>query len=370
MAIALHWCLGEGLVVEERLQHGECVLGLVHGHHVTGVVDLEEREAADSAHEARLLAVDHPRLVVRRRKRRLGRPLELDRPRLVAHVVADKVVLAGVDEHADAIGEHRGKKELVVLHPVGLEHGVHDHVALGPLVPRHAEGLDDVVARKELLGRAEVVAKPAIRAVEADVVLVHASVKRRLKKACVARELGEVAREGALLAALDELDAAGDGLHHRVVLVLRDERAHVVVERHLGIEGVLHLGVRQAVADANALEVQVEARPVLVVQVDARRDSGDIVAAIRLAKDVEVVGLELRVRRKELLEEDEHVRGHLVLVRVVVARKASIRKPGAGGLVDEDQVRVLVPRVRVQRRSGAVRIEVARAVFVEEGNLA
>eukprot|EP00966_Prymnesium_polylepis_P192812 4468869-Prymnesium_polylepis.1 len=56
----------EGLAAREGAHHLESVLGLVHGHHVARVVDLQEGEAVRRPRSARLLAANTPRVVGRR----------------------------------------------------------------------------------------------------------------------------------------------------------------------------------------------------------------------------------------------------------------------------------------------------------------
>ena len=52
-------------------------------------------------------------------------PVEGQGPRLVAHVVADKVHVTSIDEHAHAPGKHVRDQGLVVLHPIAIKHGMH-----------------------------------------------------------------------------------------------------------------------------------------------------------------------------------------------------------------------------------------------------
>ena len=70
--------------------------------------------------------------------------------------------------------------------------------------------------------------------------------------------------------------------------------------------------------------------------------------------------------RPELAQKVDHVRRDAFFV-VVVSRP--VRKARADGLVDVNQRRVVVPRVRVERRVRARVVDLARAVLAEERDL-
>ena len=87
-------------------------------------------------------------------------------------------------------------------------------------------------------------------------------------------------------------------------------------------------------------------------------------ARVGLARDVEVVIAELAVNPEPLDEKIDHVPGDAGLGRVLGA----VGEARAGGLVHVDERRVAIPRVGVQLRGRAVRVDFARAVLSEKSH--
>ena len=79
---------------------------------------------------------------------------------------------------------------------------------------------------------------------------------------------------------------------------------------HLWIHRILNLGVCQAIADADALHGNMHTFILLVCLPDAVGDGRDIVASVRLPKDVEVGLAILLELREKALEEEKHIVSH------------------------------------------------------------
>ena len=70
----------------------------------------------------------------------------------------------------------------------------------------------------------------------------------------------------------------------------------------------------------------------------------------------------VRIPAVKLEHELEQMLAHFVLVRVRVARVGGVAEPRAHRLVDEQQIRVRVPRIRI-RAVGAQCVRVRRSVW-------
>mmetsp|Transcript_59361 Transcript_59361/g.170554 ORF Transcript_59361/g.170554 Transcript_59361/m.170554 type:complete len:208 (-) Transcript_59361:215-838(-) len=132
---------------------------------------------------------------------------------------------------------------------------------------------------------------------------------------------------------------------------------------HVRIPLVLLHWICEAVADGHALEVDVLVAllQVRVALEDAMCDSRDVVTSVALARDVEVLVV-LRHGLEKHLQELVHVLGNTVLVVVPCA----LGETRARGLVDPHDVGAIGPRVRIQRRSLSVSLDLARSVLKEE----
>mmetsp|Transcript_24049 Transcript_24049/g.59779 ORF Transcript_24049/g.59779 Transcript_24049/m.59779 type:complete len:502 (+) Transcript_24049:106-1611(+) len=355
----------------ECVEHGERVRRLVARHHVPRVVDAEEREAVRRLQRARRLAVHLPHLGRGRVEVAAVRPRQRLRPRLVAEPVADVVLVAGVDEHADAVVELVGELLLVRLHPVAgeLEHECHLAVAVRPAVRADAERRAHLRAVEVSAHVGEVVAERRLLALLAHVVRVLAGESVRDEQPRVAHLGGDDARGRDRLARLDRRDARGRGhLHRRVRQLAHRRRVVIGRDRHVLVVAVLDERVGEAVADGRPLQPDRD-RPLrqrAVIPPDLVRHCGDVMAGVALAHHEEVERGEGGVRLEELLDEVVHVGGDR---RLVVVEPAAVREARPRGLVDVQKVRLRVPAVRVGDGGAAVGADGARAVLAEERDL-
>mmetsp|Transcript_75147 Transcript_75147/g.232379 ORF Transcript_75147/g.232379 Transcript_75147/m.232379 type:complete len:317 (+) Transcript_75147:159-1109(+) len=286
-------------VCEESVEHVDGDLGLVHRDHVPSLVDLEEGEAAGAADAAGGAVVAHHGVGLVRRGVEVGLvgPLERQGPLLVPQPVADVVHVPGVDEHADAVRQHVGQERVVVVHPVLLELGVHQHVAGGPALG-DAQLLLHLGGVQELRHVVEVVAELAVLARDAHVIGVPARQLVGDNLAEVADGVGRGAHVGRARVALADGGGARDGrgLHRAVGQRAVDDTVLqgatvglAAIARHVGVPLVLLAGVREAVADAHALEVDGDALLLLLALPNPVRDGRNVVPCVALAEDEEGV---------------------------------------------------------------------------------
>merc|ERR1719188_2206837 len=94
------------------------MLRLVGGHHVPSVVYLQEGQAVGRPSKPPSIV---PVLLLCRLELGLVVPIKVESPGTVAHVVADKVDIAGVNECGDAFVEQVRDIGGKVLHPINME---------------------------------------------------------------------------------------------------------------------------------------------------------------------------------------------------------------------------------------------------------
>mmetsp|Transcript_6707 Transcript_6707/g.17530 ORF Transcript_6707/g.17530 Transcript_6707/m.17530 type:complete len:537 (-) Transcript_6707:67-1677(-) len=403
-------CAGrERLALEELAQHVERRLGLVHRHEVARVAQLHEREAAVALEAAGVGAADDVARVLGSEEAGVARPLERARPRLPAEPVDDEVVLSKVGQHRHAALEQARHGRREALHPVAGEHelDLDGAVAARPRLFVRAERREvgrvvepvgrrrEVIAERRHLARqphvvqvelarllrrdelrevAKVVGVRAREVLEQRLGARHArlvaaarqalgvvlgrraAAARRVRRVAVlARRVGAVARGG-------ERQADGEASLHDADLRVRQLHLRLVLARERRVRRVLVDGVDEAVADHHAAQVD-RRRGGGVVLLDELREGGRVVAAVALGGDEEGLLGVLGVGREPILEELEHVGRHLLLVgHTDVERVGVIREARADGLVDEEDVGLLVPRVRIEAQR-AVRVNLVRPVL-------
>mmetsp|Transcript_11232 Transcript_11232/g.39827 ORF Transcript_11232/g.39827 Transcript_11232/m.39827 type:complete len:371 (+) Transcript_11232:73-1185(+) len=321
--------------VEQRVEHAEGGLGLIHRHHVASLVDAYEVEVVVAAHLADLLALHRTGLLAAEDEGlldggvelRLVRPIQRESPLLVSQPIANEVLVACVDQDVQARGKHRGDQLVVVPHEVEGEEFVENEVALLKFHV-HAELLLDALVVEELGVVGHVVAQRAHGTLDAHVVwvparrlvgqlegqvahLVGRSTSRRVDDA----DLRVASTQGGLAQGHGSMKAgAGD----RAV----DGRWRIATAQahHVRIPLVLLHWICEAVADGHALEVDVLVAllQVRVALEDAMCDSRDVVTSVALARDVEVLVV-LRHGLEKHLQELVHVLGNTVLVVVPCA---------------------------------------------------
>lgn len=258
---------------------------------MAGAVDLHEGEVARGLDLAILLAFSLEGRELCALEALVSRPLKLVAPGLVAKPVTDEVGITSVDEHWDLL-ENTGDEQVEWLHPVALEEEVSVNVEVAAVVAvdrLHAQGIHDVLLVEVLVDVAKAwVAEAASLAVNTNVVGVTARSLVGSKDLVVAvdgcRDAAHPAL--ALVARGDHALATRQGVVHGLALTLAK---HGIVATFAACHGavvrVLRVGVRQAIADKDRLEVDVA----VLVRQDLRGKDGDVVTGIRLAADVEIL---------------------------------------------------------------------------------
>lgn len=221
----------------------------------------------------------------------LARPLQSLSPGLVAEPVADKVGITGVDQDGDLL-EDLGNKAVERLHPVTLEEEVAVDVKVAAVI---AIDLSTNGVANLLL--VQVFADPAESAVAevAAVLTLATDVIDVLTGALVRSNEGIVAVDGgrdtapdatALITVVDQRLAAGKGVVHALALALAENgRVATLSAGHGTVVLILGVGISQAVADKDGLEVDVA----VLVGENLRSENRDVVSGIRLAGNMEVL---------------------------------------------------------------------------------
>ena len=230
------------------------------------------------------------------------------------------------------------------LHPVPLEQEVPIDVAIAALVAADfdAQRLLDFVLVQVIADPLELrIAQTAgILALGPDVVDVLARALVRPDHRVVAVDRRRHARPHALglVAVLDQARAARVRVLHRLALArVQHGRPSALAARHRLVVRVLCQAVGQAVADQHRLEIDVG----LLVREDLGGENGDVVAGVRLARDVEVL---LGVLRELLEEESEQGVDVLAGCQRGADGASAVREAHVHRLVQENDRGVIVPR--------------------------
>lgn len=228
-------------------------------------------------------------------------PFKLVGPSLIAEPVADKIGIAGVDEHRNLL-ENAGHKKMERLHPITVEQEISVYIEVAAVVAidcLNAEGLHDVLLVQILVdGGKTGIAEATSFAVYANIVWVTTRLLVCANHLVIAVDGGRHTAQPALtfVAAGNHGLASRQGVVHALTLALAENGiVTTVATGHGTVVRVLGVRIGKAVADEDGFQIDVA---VLVGQNFGRED-GDIMASVRLAGDVEVLLSILR----ELLEE-------------------------------------------------------------------
>mmetsp|Transcript_12857 Transcript_12857/g.35596 ORF Transcript_12857/g.35596 Transcript_12857/m.35596 type:complete len:278 (-) Transcript_12857:341-1174(-) len=263
-----------------------------------------------------------------------------------------------------------------VVHPILLELCVHQPVAGLPAL-RHAQLFLHFSGVQEFGHMAKIIAKAAMLAWDAHVVRVHAGELVGHHLAVVADGVSASTRcAGARVALVNGGDARQRrGLHGPYGDAAVDDAPCkaaalrlTTVSRHVGVPLVLLGRVCEAVADAQALEVDGDALPAPGAQPDTMRDGWHIVPRVALAKDEEGVPCKLGqlLAGEQCLQKPVHVVAHL---RLVVHGRQTSGKASACWLIHPHHVGLGVPTVGVLDGAGAVLVHAARPILGQESKL-
>lgn len=322
-------------------------------YHVASTVDLHEGEVARRLDLAVLLAVGFEGRELSALEGLVARPLELVGPGLVAEPVADEVSITSIDQHGNLLQNTRDE-EVEWLHPVALEKEVPVNVEVAAVVTidgLNTQGGHDVLLVEVLVNVAQArVAKASSLARDANIVGVLAGSLVCADNRIVAVDRGGDTAEEALglVAAADHGLASRQGIvHRRAVFGADNSVVATLAAGHGTVLGVLGVGVGQAIANQNGLQVDVA----VLVGEDLRGKNRDVVTGVRFARDVEVLlGIlrefleEQRQQRIDVLAGGDSVGDRVTAVRVtdiyrlVKEDDGCVAVPGAGVVLDLDIV--------------------------------
>mmetsp|Transcript_32122 Transcript_32122/g.80828 ORF Transcript_32122/g.80828 Transcript_32122/m.80828 type:complete len:245 (+) Transcript_32122:154-888(+) len=229
-------CLIERLVGEEAIEQGQGSGGLVHRHHVAGLVHLQEGKAAaallgggSASHTTghggsvciRCVVPSMVRLSIEGCVATPGQSLG---PCLVTDPIADKIYITSVDHYAHAAFKHGLKYLLVVAHPVTGKHNINSGIAglPGLHLIGHMQRFASGVKVQECLDVSKVVTKGAVTAGNTDIIRVQSGIVIGSGLHKVAVVISRDACVGVLLAGLGHLDTGRHMVNHFLVRVLRD----------------------------------------------------------------------------------------------------------------------------------------------------
>ena len=285
------------------IDHLERSLRLVVGDHVATSVQPHEGEVAARLDLTNLLAITvnlevfHLSLLVLL----LAGPLKSLSPGLVAEPVADVVGITGVDKNRDFL-ENTGNNTVERLHPVTTEEEVAIDVEVARFVVANlsADGLHDLLLVQVALNPVKLIVAKAVTAARlANIVDVLASALVGTNHSVIAVDGSRnTAPDGlGVVAVLNQAGAAGQGVVHGAAgTLIENSGPATLTTGHRAVIRVLGETIGKTIANENRLEVDIA----LLVRQNLRGEDRDVVACVRLARDVEAL---LRVLG-ELLEEE------------------------------------------------------------------
>ncbi|GJC86760.1 hypothetical protein ColLi_09599 [Colletotrichum liriopes] len=319
-------------------------LGLVHGDHVAGAVELHKGEVAAGLDLAVLVTLaDGQTLDLGLVEALLAGPLESLGPGTVAEPVADVVGVTSVDENGNLL-KKLGDDAVERLEPIACEEevAVDVEVAAVVAVDLGTEGILDLILVEVLAdpAKSRVAEVAAVLALAADVVDVLAGALVGADEGVVAVDAGGNARPdtAGVVAVLDQALAAGESVVHGLAFALvEDSGVATLAASHGTVVAVLGPAVGQTVTDQDALQVDVA----VLVGENLRGENGNVVAGVRLAGNVEVL---LGVLGELVEEEGEQGVDVLAGGDRVGDGGAGVGVADVDGLVKEDDRGIVVPR--------------------------
>mmetsp|Transcript_17471 Transcript_17471/g.26936 ORF Transcript_17471/g.26936 Transcript_17471/m.26936 type:complete len:418 (+) Transcript_17471:78-1331(+) len=344
------------------MEHLKGSNGLVHGNHVAGIVHSQELQVVNGLQSTSSLAVHVPVDVVGSLEVGLAVPLDSVGPGLATSPVADEVLVSGVDEHIKSTSEDVSDLGREAEHPVAEHGSVDEHVALLPLPALNAEDLLDGRVGHHVVSGGEVVAHRRNVTLLSDVIDVELGLAR-VSKDDAHEDVADIHSLHPAVAVVNHVVTDIESSLKDNVLSLLDE---MVLVGEVIVSGVLGVGVDEAVSDSHSLEVDLQVLGVLEHEVVG--DSRDVVTGVTLSGDVEVLALHFGVSFEEAHHHLCHVLGDLVFVGAHV-EDCGAGETGSNGLVNVDNVGVVVPGVGVRLESLTIVLELVGTVLVEESNL-
>lgn len=114
------------LTVDEAVEHVQRDGGLVHGNHVTGIKDLQEREALSSLESTNLLTTKVPGSSGGLLEALLSGPDHVVGPAATTEVIADEIFSTRVDQNRNIGGKNVREIEGKVADPITEQVGVNE----------------------------------------------------------------------------------------------------------------------------------------------------------------------------------------------------------------------------------------------------
>jgi hypothetical protein len=233
------------------------------------------------------------------------------------------------------------------LHPITCKQEVSVDVKVAAVVAVHlgTERLHDLSLVEVILDPVElIVAQAAALALLADIIWILSSALVRANDGIIAVDRGWNTRPDALalIAVRDQTLAAWKSVVHALAFGFGQHRGPAAVTAsHWAIVFVLGKTICETVTDEDGLEVDVP----LLVREDLGGEDWDVVARVRLARDVERL---LRVLWELLEEEREEGIDILSSGDGVADAGAGVGVADIDGLIEEDDGSVGVPAVGIE----------------------
>ena len=350
------------MVVDESINHHRSRFRLIHGNHVASLMNLDEAHvnrrvgACNSTNPTDSLTVDGPFVEGSSVEIRLTRPGKIQCDSLIAHPVADEVVVTSVVEVTNTSFEERRNEQVEAVEPVasGLEHTV-DGVVAGLPVDRggNTQRVLDGSFVQEGSHLSESVAERRIFTLLSDVVGIEASVGvggDLLVADFRAQSAGFIITFVTFSASLD---ARTDREVHEVGDKLGDARLVISASfftassSHRFVVRILNNGSNKTVTSGKSDKVDLDVVGTVVVGlVDGRGGGGSVVSTIGFTDNGQFVILHVRISSEEVLEESVVVMTNFFFV-AVGATGAGIGVANTGRLIKQDDVSLVGPCIGV-----------------------
>ena len=296
--------------------HGQGGLGLIHGDHVSGIIDLQKGKLVIGAGQALLI----PFVRCGGLKARLTGPVQGMGPGLIAEIIANKIDIAGINQggiariqqFGDIVGkvvcrdqtqkmcgrerekEQQHQKEsgktsvlpqttkptpatiVVRTHPIGMEFHVDSKIARFPAMRMlwiDAQSLFGTGQIEPVFNIGIVIAQGWFGTLNANIIGIQARRLVGTRQAGIAHQKGRLTGKFVEngIAGIAFLNHAGTMRHDRFHGLIRGLVKNLnpmgIVDAHFGIPGILHLGIGQAIANGQAGQVQVQQGRWIVVVV-------------------------------------------------------------------------------------------------------
>jgi len=266
--------------------------------------------------------------------------------------IADEILITVIDEDSQATVDKGSQSSSEIGDPISTEFSVDGVVALRPGSARDSEGSLNSGLFKEVINEAQVVAEGLVFTGFSDIVDVEL---RGVAQNSFNLSLALDQSEG-VEALLDEGVAELEASNQTLVELFIDE---VVFQSVVSVLGVLPVDAHKTITDGDTVELEVKTS----LLNDIVGDGGDVVSGIRFTSDVEVSALELGERFKEFLKEKIEISSDFIFSLVELSTSG---ETSTEGLIDVEEVSVVIPGVRVDSKGVVFLVNIVRTVFNKE----